>query len=139
MSAVVLALSTPLFAVADAENGFVLRDVPPGDYSLHVWIEGAPPSFLEQQTRRMHLASGMVDLGQIAAPASEAGSMSHTNKFGKPARPSHPQFIDRAPSGYPARVRSFLKFVDNPADHCKRPGPRACKATAARISPSPKG
>jgi plastocyanin len=90
MSAVVLALSTPLFAVADAENGFVLRDVPPGDYSLHVWIEGAPPSFLEQQTRRVHLASGMVDLGQIAAPASEAGSMSHTNKFGKPYTPEPP-------------------------------------------------
>src|ERR1700678_608150 len=69
MSAVVLALSTPLFAVADAENGFVLRDVPPGDYNLHVWIEGAPPSFLEEQTRRVHLGSGMVDLGQIAAPA----------------------------------------------------------------------
>jgi hypothetical protein len=90
MSAVVLALSTPLFAVADAENGFVLRDVPPGDYNLHVWIEGAPPSFLEEQTRRVHLGSGMVDLGQIAAPASEAGSMSHTDKFGKPYTPEPP-------------------------------------------------
>jgi hypothetical protein len=90
MSAVVLALSTPLFAVADAENGFVLRDVPPGDYSLHVWIEGLPQSFLEQKTRRLHLASGMVDLGQIAVSASEAGSTSHTNKFGKPYTPDPP-------------------------------------------------
>ena len=90
MSAVVLALSTPLFAVADAENGFVLRDVPPGDYSLHVWIEGLPQSFLEQKTRRLHLASGMVDLGQVAVSASEAGSTSHTNKFGKPYTPEPP-------------------------------------------------
>ena len=92
MSAVVLALSTPLFAVADAENGFVLRDVPPGDYNLHVWIEGAPPSFLEEQTRRVHLGSGMVDLGQIGAPMSEPGSVGHTNKFGKPYTPD-PQGI----------------------------------------------
>jgi plastocyanin len=90
MSAVVLALATPLFAVADAGNGFVLRDVPPGDYSLHVWIEGLPQSFLEQETRRLHLASGMVDLGQIAVSASEAGSTIHTDKFGKPYTPEPP-------------------------------------------------
>jgi hypothetical protein len=84
MSAVVLAVSTPLYAIADASNAFILRNVPPGDYNLHIWIEGVPQSSLEQETRRVHLASGTVDLGQIAAPISGTGSMSHTNKFGKP-------------------------------------------------------
>lgn len=92
MSAVVLALSTPLYAVADANNSFILRNVPPGDYRLHIWVEGVPQSFLGQATRRVHLASGTVDLGQIAAPMSRAGSLSHTNKFGKPYTPD-PQSI----------------------------------------------
>lgn len=92
MSAVVLALSTPLYAVADASNAFILRTVPPGDYSLHIWIEGVPQSNLERETRRVHLASGTVDLGQIAAPMSGTGRLSHTNKFGKPYAPD-PQGI----------------------------------------------
>jgi plastocyanin len=92
MSAVVLALSTPLYAVADASNSFILRNVPPGDYSLHIWIEGVPQSFLEQETRRLHFASGTIDLGQIEAPMSRTGSMSHTNKFGKAYTPD-PQSI----------------------------------------------
>jgi hypothetical protein len=83
MSAVVLALSTSLYAVADASNSFVVRNVPPGDYRLHVWVEGVPQSDLEQHTRRVHLISGTNDLGQIAAPLSGSGAMGHTNKFGK--------------------------------------------------------
>lgn len=90
MSAVVLALSTPLYAVADAGNAFALGDVPPGDYTLHVWIEGVPQSFLEQEIRRVHLVSGVVDLGQIAVPTSGAGKTSHEDKFGKPYTPAPP-------------------------------------------------
>jgi plastocyanin len=92
MSAVVLALQTPLYAIGDASNSFILRNVPPGDYRLHIWIEGVPQSFLTQKTRRVHLASGTLDLGQIAAPLSRTGSMGHTNKFGKAYTPD-PQSI----------------------------------------------
>jgi hypothetical protein len=92
MSAVVLALSTPLYAVADATNAFILRNVPPGDYRLHIWVEGVPQSNLEQENRHLHLASGTIDLGQIAAPVSRSGSKSHTNKFGKDYTPD-PQSI----------------------------------------------
>jgi hypothetical protein len=87
MSAVVLALSTPLYAVADGSNSFVLRDIPPGDYNLHLWIEGVPQSFLEHEGRRVHLPPRELDLGQIAAPISRPGNMNHTNKFGNPYTP----------------------------------------------------
>jgi hypothetical protein len=87
MSAVVLALSTPLYAVADANNSFILRNIPPGDYHLHIWIEGVSQSNLERETRRVHLATGTVDLGQIVAPMSWTGRTSHTNKFDKPYTP----------------------------------------------------
>ena len=88
MSAVVIALSTPFYAVADASNSFIIRSVPPGDYSLHIWIEGVQLSLLEQETRRVHITSGTVDLGQMAVPISRTGTMSHTNKFGKPYTPA---------------------------------------------------
>jgi len=63
MSAVIIALNTPLYAIADAQDTLVRRPIPPGDYRMHVWIEGVPPSFLEQLTRTVRLGSGKVDLG----------------------------------------------------------------------------
>jgi hypothetical protein len=90
MSAVVLALSTPLYAVADASNSFMLRSIPPGDYMLHIWIEGVPQALLVHEDRRLHLRSRTVDLGTIKAPISQNGSMSHTNKFGNPYSPQPP-------------------------------------------------
>lgn len=82
MSAVVITLSTPLYAIADANDSFVLRDIPSGDYVLHVWIEGVPRPLLDDLGRSVHLASGTTDLGEIAAPIPEIKSVSHTNKFG---------------------------------------------------------
>jgi len=82
MSAVVLALSTPLYAVADANNAFALRNIPPGDYQLHIWIEGIPQSVLEHESRPVRFPPLMVDLGELAVPISRTGKSSHTNEFG---------------------------------------------------------
>ncbi|MGA3048818.1 MAG: hypothetical protein ABSD67_19455 [Terracidiphilus sp.] len=87
MSAVVLALSTPLYAVADTSDAFVLRNIPPGDYNLHIWIEGVPQSLLEHEERRVHFPPLAVDFGQIAVPLPRTGTMNHTNKFGNPYTP----------------------------------------------------
>src|SRR6185437_4144267 len=83
MSAVVLALSTPLYAVADANDSFVLRNIPPGDYKLHLWIEGVPQSFLEGLDRTVHFSPRVVDLGEVRAPIARPRTASHANKFGK--------------------------------------------------------
>lgn len=87
MSAVIIALNTPLYAIADAQDTLVRRPIPPGDYRMHVWIEGVPPSFLEQLTRTVRLGSGMVDLGTVRAPIAPVGAGSHTNMYGKPYAP----------------------------------------------------
>jgi hypothetical protein len=84
MSAVVLALSTPFYAIADADDSFVLREIPPGDYKLRVWIEGVPQSFLEGLGRAVHVASHDLDLGTLSAPIAKPRAMTHTNKFGNP-------------------------------------------------------
>src|SRR3984885_10102965 len=58
MSAVVVALSTPLYAIADASGAFQLPDVPAGEYELHVWVEGTPQPSLDRLSRDVHLAPG---------------------------------------------------------------------------------
>jgi hypothetical protein len=85
MSAVVLALSTPLYAIADANESFVLRDAPPGSYELHVWIEGVPQSSLDGLARTLELPPHTVDLGELKAPIPGDSVQSHTtNKFDRP-------------------------------------------------------
>jgi hypothetical protein len=82
MSAVVLALPTPLFAVADSDDSFVLRNIPPGDYTLHLWIEGVPQSILNGLSHHVHVPSNPVDLGTVRVPILSGGTVPHTNKFG---------------------------------------------------------
>lgn len=83
MSAVVVALSTSLYDVADSGGVFHLSNVPPGDYELHVWIEGVAQPSLSQMTRRIHLTPGSGDLGALAVPAIKQDSK-HTNMYGQP-------------------------------------------------------
>lgn len=83
MSAVILTLTTPLYAIADSNDRFALDDIPAGDYRLHVWIEGVSPSFLGGLDRTLHFGSTTVDLGTISAPIAPPRAMSHTNEFGR--------------------------------------------------------
>ena len=87
MSAVVISLATPLYAIADGNDGFLLRDIPPGDYRLHVWIEGVPQSFLEGLNRGVHFPPRIVDLGEIKAPIAGTKTIPHTNMYGNEYAP----------------------------------------------------
>jgi len=84
MSAVVLALSTSMYAIADSSAKFSIRLVPPGGYDLHVWIEGTPQPALNQLTRRVHLREGTPTNVIIDASNSPLSTGLHLNKFGKP-------------------------------------------------------
>ncbi len=83
MSAVIIALVTPLFSVADANGRFFLPGVEEGDYEVHLWVEGQPQASLEGWTRKVHLSAQHSTLGffLIAKPVTAA---THTNKFGQP-------------------------------------------------------
>lgn len=85
MSAVVIALATPFYSVADSKGAFHIKAVPPGDYELQVWVEGQHQSSLDRQTKRVHIAGDTVDLGDIrTGPLAREG---HLNKFGRPYEP----------------------------------------------------
>jgi hypothetical protein len=82
MSAVVVVLSTPLYAVADADDSFVIHEVPTGDYNMHLWVEGVPPPILAGLTRLVHLHEQRADLGTLSIPATPGGMGTHQDKFG---------------------------------------------------------
>jgi len=84
MSAVVLAVSTPLYSLAAADGTFDLQGVPPGDYRMRLWIEGVPQSTLEGLRRNLHFPGGVLDVGTVSVPIAPPEYMDHTNKFGKP-------------------------------------------------------
>jgi plastocyanin len=84
MSAVVIALDTPFYSIADARGLFRIQDVPDGDYGLHVWVEGQPQTSLDQQTRPVHIAGAVAELGDIRADNPKE---QHLNKFGRPYEP----------------------------------------------------
>jgi plastocyanin len=89
MSAVVISLATPLYAFAGPQGVFQMKDVPDGDYNLHVWIEGQKQSSLDRLTRRVHIAGEVADLGEIQMRAdhTEPEQPEHLNKFGRPYDP----------------------------------------------------
>jgi hypothetical protein len=85
MSAVVIALDTPLYSIADQHGIFRLAGVPDGDYDLHVWAEGQPQNSLDQLTKRIHVVGSNVNIGDIHAGKAKE---EHLNKFGRPYDPN---------------------------------------------------
>jgi plastocyanin len=89
MSAVVISLATPYYGQADAQGTFHVKNVPDGDFDLHVWIEGRKQSSLDQLTRRVHISGGAADLGEFST--GQLDKQQHLNKFGRPYEPdAHP-------------------------------------------------
>lgn len=84
MSAVVVTLSSPLYAIADSSDVFVLHGIPAGAYKLHIWIEGVPQSYLEGLGRTVRVSGHDLDLGTMNAPIARSHDLTHPNKFGNP-------------------------------------------------------
>jgi hypothetical protein len=84
MSGVILTLSTSLYAIADVHGDFQIENVPPGDYEMHIWIEGVPQPDLNRMTHRVHVLPGSSDLGAVQIPSILVKSQPHTNMYGQP-------------------------------------------------------
>jgi len=53
MSAYLVVAPTPYFAVTDKEGNYVIKDVPPGQYTLKTWSEQGKPA-----TQAVEVTSG---------------------------------------------------------------------------------
>ena len=88
MAAVIVTLATRYFSVTNGSGLAQLHDVPPGDYEMHVWAEGADAKQLETLSRRVHIGSSPADLGTIRLSAPST-PVPHKNKFGEDYKPDH--------------------------------------------------
>jgi plastocyanin len=90
MSAVVIAVTTRYYAVEDIREHFRLQDVPPGDYTFHLWVQGEDQATLDSLTHRVHVSADHADLGVIALPEAPKPAVSHPNKYGQTYDPHQP-------------------------------------------------
>jgi plastocyanin len=83
MSAAVVALRTPYFAVTSSDGSFHISHVPPGAYKLELWYDLASKQELSSLVRSVELSSQDVSLPAISLHSTDAPK-EHLNKYGEP-------------------------------------------------------
>jgi plastocyanin len=83
MSAVVITMSTPFYAIANADGQLILAGVPYGRYTLHIWSEGMGPENVQPLTHEITIAENASSLGAIRVPQTDGQHGGHKNKYGR--------------------------------------------------------
>jgi hypothetical protein len=97
MSAVVVTVATPYWAISDRNGELRIPGVPAGRYALHLWGERASPEFLAASARDIAVSPESHSLGILRVPAGPSQLAHHKNKYGQdyqepsPANPIYPQ------------------------------------------------
>jgi plastocyanin len=83
MSAIIVVLKTPWFAVTNPQGAFRIQGVPPGEYRLRVFYERASADALKTLERKVTVDGDTASLPPIVI--SEAGYLpaAHKNKYGE--------------------------------------------------------
>jgi hypothetical protein len=87
MSAVVVVVDTPYFAVTDARGEIAIPHVPPGRYQLNFWEEHCSAKTLKELSRQVTVGEDAMSLGSIHLQESVEPVTAHLNKYGKPYDP----------------------------------------------------
>ncbi|MGH9642341.1 MAG: hypothetical protein ACRD3Q_07930 [Terriglobales bacterium] len=83
MSAVIITLATPLYAIAGVDGQISIADVPYGRYRLHMWSEGMGPENEKPLSREITIGEGAASLGAIRVPEVNGQHIAHKNKYGR--------------------------------------------------------
>jgi len=89
MSAIVMVMKSPYYAVTGADGQYSIQGVPDGEYTLHVWYERAKPEDLQELLRRVTVSSG-VPLPTLLITEAASLSEGHKNKYGQDYEQSAP-------------------------------------------------
>jgi plastocyanin len=82
MSAVVIALATPYYAISDTRGEISLPEVPPGRYQMQVFHAGVASDALRAFNREITIAPGDASLGTFRLAESDDVT-AHKNKYGR--------------------------------------------------------
>jgi plastocyanin len=83
MSAVIIAVETPYFAVTNPDGTFSINNVPVGNYELHLWHERSDEKQLDALRRIVTVAATAADLGVIRLDEAAFIPQVHKNKHGE--------------------------------------------------------
>jgi plastocyanin len=83
MSAIVVVVDTPYFAVSNRKGDVVIPDVPPGIYKTGLWAEHCSPENLKEASRELRVGADAASLGTIRLERSKELIMVHPNKYGR--------------------------------------------------------
>jgi plastocyanin len=82
MSAVVVVLATPYYAISDARGELSIPKVPPGRYQLQLFHSSVAPDALRAMNREITVAPGATSLGTFTLAESDL-TLAHKNKYGR--------------------------------------------------------
>jgi len=88
MSAVIVVLKTPYFAVSDRSGGYQISNVPPGTYRLGVFHERATEQTLAALARPVEVAEPRTQLQPLSVSESGYLQVPHKDKYGKDYPPA---------------------------------------------------
>lgn len=83
MSAVIVVLKSPYFAVSGKDGAFSIPDVPAGSYRLHVFHERATEQTLDALSKTMDIPARSLEIPSIRVSESGFLVLPHKNKYGK--------------------------------------------------------
>jgi plastocyanin len=83
MSAVVVAVNTPYYAISDRSGLANFTKVPKGRYEMHVWSERGVPEDLKNQTRAVIISDAVKTLPPIHIAEYPDVKIAHKNKYGQ--------------------------------------------------------
>ena len=82
MSAVVIALATPYYAISDVHGDVSIPAVPAGRYQLQIFHAGVAPDALRAMSREVTIGPAQTTLGTFALAESDV-TVGHKNKYGR--------------------------------------------------------
>lgn len=83
MSAIVITVTTPLYAISNAAGQLSIANVPYGRYLLHIWSEQRIAENSDPETREITISEDLASLGAIRVPAANGQVLTHRNKYGR--------------------------------------------------------
>lgn len=83
MSAIIIVVDSPYFAVTDDNGDFSIPNVAAGAYELHFFHERATPETLEKLIRPVLVAETPLNLAQVSISETGYLPVAHKNKYGR--------------------------------------------------------
>jgi hypothetical protein len=89
MSAVVIALNTPYYAISNGHGEISIGNVIPGRYQMHVFHSSVSPDALHAAEKEITVTPGETFLGSFSLAESNL-ELAHKNKYGRDYDPPQP-------------------------------------------------